>query len=337
MSSWLYLGDCFEVMRQWPDATFDAVVSDPPYNLGYMGKAWDRSDFVFEPELWVEVKRMLKPGGHLLAFGGSRTWHRLMCAIEDADFEIRDSIQWWHGTGYPKSKNVQVDGKLVGTALKPCFEPIVMARKQLVGTVEENIRQFGTGGLNIDLCRTPEGRWPSNLAMDESVAADLDGQTQHLRVGGRLKGGEGRERSVTSPLSLGPREAWEPYGDSGGASRFYYVSKPGRAERDLGCEHLPMKSAGEVVERKEGSAGMKSPRAGAGRTSGAKNFHGTVKPLELMRHLCKLVTPAGGIVLDPFLGSGTTGIAALREGMKFVGIEKDPEYMKIAQARILAA
>ncbi len=335
MSFWLYNGDCIEVMKQWPDSTFDAVCTDPPYELNFMNKGWDAAGIAFSPELWAQALRMLKPGAHLLAFGGTRTYHRMTCAIEDAGFEIRDSLHWFYGTGFPKSMNL---GNGRGTALKPAHEPIVLARRPIEGTIAQNLEKYGTGALNIDVSTVGGGRWPANVLLDESAAAELDSQTPDLKEGGTLKGGEGRECSVVSPLDLGPRGAWESYGDSGGASRFFfkYVAKPGRKERDLGCDHLPMKSAGEVTDRVDGTAGLKSPRAGAGRTSGARNIHPTVKPIELMRYLCRLITPPGGVVLDPFLGSGTTGIGALREGFKFVGIEKEVEYITIAHARISA-
>lgn len=221
-----------------------------------------------------------------------------------------------------------------GTGLKPAYEPIVLARKPLESTVAANVAKWGTGGLNIDACRIGGGRWPANVLLDEDAATELDAQTVHLKRGGTLKGGEGGERSGVSSLNLGPRTPWIPYGDSGGASRFFFVAKPGRKERDQGCEHLPPKTGGEATDRKDGSKGTQNPRAGAGRNGGARNGHPTVKPVTLMRYLVRLITPSNGLVLDPFVGSGTTGMAALLEGVRFIGIDCDLEYLEIAKARI---
>lgn len=360
----LFRGDCREVLASFDDAVIDAVVTDPPYELGFMGKAWDRAGVAFDPATWAAILRVLKPGGHLLAFGGTRTYHRMTCAIEDAGFEIRDSVLWMYGTGFPKSLNLG-DGR--GTALKPAHEPIVMARKPLVGTVAANVAAHGTGALNIDACRidgaprtthargnvkgsnagqvhnyglgegyesaAPAGRWPANVILDEHAAAMLDAQSGTLKAGvaGR-RGGKGGVVMETGFAAYD--ESWGGYGDAGGASRFFYVAKPSRKERDLGCEHLPEKTGGEATDREDGSAGTQNPRAGAGRTGGARNFHPTVKPIELMRYLVRLVTPPGGVVLDPFAGSGTTGIAALREGARFVGVERSEEYTPITVARL---
>lgn len=353
-------GDCVEALRKFGNNRFDSSVSDPPYELGFMGKSWDTSGIAFSVDLWRELLRVLKPGGHLLAFGGTRTYHRMTCAIEDAGFEVRDSLHWFYGTGFPKSLNV---GEGRGTALKPGHEPIVLARKPLIGTVAANVLAHGTGVLNIDACRigtedtrkergttTPGfnmapgavcgseiGRWPANVLLDEHAAAELDAQSGE-RSSGLMKAGQ--KRAGRSGVALGVMAGdvtTTTYGDSGGASRFFYVAKPSRAERDLGCAHLPVKTGGEATDREDGSAGTQSPRAGAGRKGGARNFHPTVKPIDLMRYLVRLVTPPGGTVLDPFSGSGTTGIAARLEGLQFLGIEREPEYATIAAARIAGA
>lgn len=257
-----------------------------------------------------------------------------------------------------------------GTALKPAIEDWWLVRKPLDGTVANNILEWGTGALNIDGCRIgsldagttarlgsgrkgedngtiygasgtydtkahPAGRWPAHLVLDEEAAAALDEQS------GVLKSGEwnGQETGATQTrgVEIYGKKAARPYvraADSGGASRFFYVAKPGRKERDAGCEDLPARSGGEATHREDGSDGLKSPRVGAGRTGGAKNFHPTVKSISLMRWLCRLVTPTGGLVLDPFMGSGSTGCAALAEGFRFIGIERDPEYAEIARRRI---
>lgn len=428
----LLCGDCLVKLRVIPDATFDAVVTDPPYELGFMGKTWDASGIAYSVELWREVLRVLKPGGHLLSFGGTRTYHRMACAIEDAGFEIRDSLHWMYGTGFPKSLNVSkaldaaagaereetptvamqpkgdvgeisknkrcaVCGKARasgnpcvcprlediavteaakqwegwGTALKPGHEPIVLARKPLEGTVAANVQKWGTGGLNIDGCRIgtetrtveptgtridrcegrdPEkfaawqakqqpkevnGRWPANVLLDEDAAAELDAQSGISKSTGGSRGAGGQNGKL-SPIGAQP-DFVPGKGDTGGASRFFYVAKPSRKERDLGCDHLTPKSGGEATDREDDSKGVDNPRAGAGRTGGAKNYHPTVKPIELMRYLVRLVTPPGGLVLDPFAGSGTTGMAALFEGFRFVGVEASEEYFPITCARITKA
>ena len=365
----LRLGDCVAVLATIADESIDAVVTDPPYELGFMGKKWDASGIAYSVPMWSEVLRVLKPGGHLLAFGGTRTYHRMACAIEDAGFEIRDSIHWLYGTGFPKSLNLS-DGR--GTALKPAHEPIVLARRPLDGTVAANVLKHGTGALNIDACRidgvvenrggwcnrgyqrprTEEtftsgspvssglseaaGRWPANVILDEETAKILD---EKSLADGMHSAGAARDKMVTrdydaTSYNLSGTVNMRRLGDSGGASRFFYVAKPGSSERDLGLDHLRSSTGGEATNRMDGSDGLNSPRAGAGRRGGRKNIHPTVKPVSLMRYLCRLVTPPGGVVLDHFMGSGTTGIAALIEGFRFIGIEREPEYLEIARARI---
>lgn len=454
-------GDCLEVLRTLPDNSVDAVVTDPPYGLSFMGKRWDYD--VPATDVWAECLRVLKPGGHLLAFAGTRTQHRMAVRIEDAGFEIRDMIAWVYGSGFPKSMDVSkaidkvrdwtkveqlnaeikrareesglsikqvgdamqaaTDGQYGawyhrgghmffetgrslpsrpewehlrrvlpiasefqdayneaeravitkkiasrsddgswasnvgggmfrpgdreyvitapateaarqwqgwGTALKPALEPITVARKPLIGTVAENVLAHGTGAINVDGCRVgteggtakgskPEGagngiygaglhgacdikqldagRWPANLIHDGDAAADLLAD----------------------------------------AARFFYCAKASKRDRDEGLEGFADVTPGEMTNREDGSAGLNNPRAGAGRTGGGKNIHPTVKPTDLMRYLCRLVTPPDGVVLDPFMGSGSTGKAARLEGFDFIGIEREAEYLAIAQARITAA
>jgi DNA modification methylase len=414
-------GSCLDRLKDLDDNSIDAVVTDPPYELGFMGKSWDNSGIAYNVEVWRECLRVLKPGGHLLAFGGSRTWHRLAVAVEDAGFELRDSIAWIYGSGFPKSLDVskaidkgfgenrarqfrftewmrstgitarqiddatgtkmgnhytthptqpaiatadlfdklrpylpevpeeierlvaertgiewsayksrevigaQIQGKLAvapgqdndrsainlditspatpeaqkwngwGTALKPAFEPVVVGRKPLIGTVAANVLEWGVGGLNIDgtrigtetvtintfdngakpfgdavgepfTSRQSQGRWPSNVMLDEYTAGLVDEQQE-------------------------------------GVSRFFYVAKASKRDRNEGID-----------ER--------------------KNFHPTVKPTDLMRQLIRLVTPPGGTVLDPFTGSGSTGKAAILEGFQFIGIELTEEYLPIIQGRL---
>ena len=457
----IHAGSNLDVLPTLPDNSVDSIVTDPPYELGFMGKKWDNSGIAYSVELWTECLRVLKPGGHLLSFGGTRTWHRVAVAIEDAGFDVRDSIAWMYGSGFPKSldvskaidksdagearrkrdlnftswmrstgldasfineltnsamgshyltdkqqptvategmflklrphlpkvpdyiekmvaertiesenfKNREVIGKKDwsnsanhfvpgenhtdrvnleitapstpeaeqwqgwGTALKPAFEPIVVARKPLIGTVAANVLEHGTGALNIDGSRigtertqtriaggkgfgsnfrddgwippqenetrnNPQGRWPANVILDEYSAGELDEQSD--------------------------------------ASRFFYVAKASKRDRNEGLEGLEARQAtgggggiGDYLEDVNSASGKfgseKAP---------AQNFHPTVKPTNLMRYLVKLVTPPGGTVLDPFTGSGSTGKAAILEGFDFIGIELTEEYLPIIDARL---
>ncbi len=336
-------GNSLEVLKTLEDNSVDSIVTDPPYELGFMGKKWDSTGIAYNVDLWKECLRVLKPGGHLLAFGGTRTYHRMVCAIEDAGFEIRDCIQWLYGSGFPKSHDINkaIDKKLGakdeaqkwigwGTALKPANEPIVLARKPLSEkTIAENVMKWGTGGLNIDGCRvetngetpkgsgkgsknsifgqvanskgnggnvTPElGRFPANLILDEEAGRMLDEQSGISRS---VKSARGNGIGRGYHGSNASYNTERGYSDSGGASRFFYCAKASKKER------------------------------------GEFNKHPTVKPIALMEYLIKLVTPPEGIVLDPFLGSGTTALAALNLGRFFIGIEFNEEYCEIARRRI---
>jgi hypothetical protein len=379
-------GDCLERLRELPDCSVDACVTDPPYGLSFMGKKWDY-DVPCE-DIWRECLRVLKPGGHLLAFAGTRTQHRMAVRIEDAGFEIRDMIAWVYGSGFPKSHNIgkaidkaagaegsrgpmkrggerlarlehgkrdgegrwgnetgrdpytylpatteaqQWDGW--GTALKPALEPITVARKPFKGNVANNVLEHGTGAINIDGCRvgtsknvpasvskkapancygryaesgeTPgvgghdpnSGRWPANLIHDGSD------EVTELFPEGRSSGHISRSESKGGIRGFSSGKGYaEPgvntYSDTGSAARFFYCAKASKADREDG------------------------------------NSHPTVKPTDLMRYLCRLVTPPGGIVLDPFMGSGSTGKAAVLEGFRFIGIEREAEYIEIARGRI---
>ncbi len=321
-------------MATLDENSVDAVVTDLPYGLEFMGKQWDKlavpksgnlGGFAtgnkpsFERvrshlpamqdwhESWARAAlRILKPGGHLLAFGGTRTHHRLMCGIEDAGFEIRDCLMWLYGSGFPKSKAV---GDGWGTALKPGWEAVVMARKPMSErNVAANVARWGTGAINVNGCRiAPAGRWPANVALDEEGAELLDEQSGELTSGVATKV---YTPTLETSQSLGAkRRNLHPgatFGDSGGASRFFYTSKTSGSERNRGVE-----------DRESG------------------NHHPTVKPIALMAWLARLVTPARGLVLDPFCGSGSTGIAAVREGFDFIGIDQDGEYVEIARARVV--
>jgi DNA modification methylase len=370
----LRLGDCLDVLRGMPDASVHACVTDPPYGLSFMGKRWDYD--VPSVEIWAECLRVLKPGGHLLAFAGTRTQHRMAVRIEDAGFEIRDLIAWVYGSGFPKSLDVSkaidreageirprvpggqgganvilgarkcgeaISGEAIsgeakqwagwGTALKPALEPITMARKPLQGTVAANVLAHGTGGLNVDGCRiaasdgytenavtqgvntartsyapavdrrtfepSTSGRWPANLIHDGSD------EVVRLFPDARSSCGGGKSQQADIGYSGGWKAAYDnsdgQYYDSGSAARFFYTAKASRDDRSDG------------------------------------NNHPTVKPTDLMRYLCRLVTPPGGTVLDPFMGSGSTGKAAMLEGFEFIGIEREPQYFAIAEQRITRA
>lgn len=354
MTLWtLHEGDCVEVMKQLPDNSVDSVVTDPPYELGFMGKKWDSTGIAYSVVMWREVLRVLKPGGHVLAFGGTRTYHRMACAIEDAGFEIRDQLQWLYGSGFPKSMELgkQIDkaagvkreviGQLNthdirgnalmdrkgsvtlditapstpeavqwdgwGTALKPANEPICLARKPLAeATIAANVLKWGTGALNIEACRIPVDPAVDDMLRTTNRAKR---QSQTWEEGSGFKNeansltgvrAEGRfpANILLDEEAAAMLDEQTGFGASGGASRFFYVAKASKSER------------------------------------GENNLHPTVKPLKLMRYLVRLITPPGGTVLDPFAGSGTTLLAAEREGFDSVGIEMNPEYCEIIRRRM---
>ena len=331
-------GDCLERLKALPDNSMDSIVTDPPYGLKFMGKKWDYD--VPAVEVWEECLRVLKPGGHLLAFSGTRTQHRMACRIEDAGFDLRDMVAflydtsetakalieslspeqikmldatfgrdsmaaWAYGSGFPKSHNLDGDWQGWGTALKPAIEPVTVARKPFKGTVAANVLEHGTGALNIDGGRVAAvaadtGRWPANLIHDGSDAI----QRLFPENAGASAPVKGTESSAASSGKVtGKRERVKGafHADTGSASRFFYCAKASKKERGEG------------------------------------NNHPTVKPVSLMRYLCRLVTPPSGAVLDPFAGSGTTGVAAIMEGFNFIGIDMDEGYCEIAKHRISAA
>lgn len=424
----LILGNSLEELKGLKDNSIDSIVTDPPYELGFMGKKWDNTGIAYNVDLWAECLRVLKPGGHLLAFSGTRTYHRMAVAIEDAGFEVRDMIEWVYGSGFPKSLNI---GKSVdklqgnkretylapiaypdsdcwgipnnnisgnnwgvvgandngkgkgqgkagmtprtkgtsewegwGTALKPAHEPICMARKPLAEkNVANNVLKWGTGGINIDESRVETsdsldgggtidksnystvtltskavrgrtgvetgGRFPANLIHDNSdEVRECFPETKNggqNYVGGNRNSMFGNSK-VINPTTLA--------GDSGSASRFFksiiYNPKASKAERNKGCEGLEEKQYSHDGRKKEIENAFQRNK------SVATNNHPTVKPIALMEYLIKMVTPKGGTVLDPFMGSGSTGVAAKKNGYDFIGIDMTPEYIKIAKARINA-
>jgi DNA modification methylase len=491
MTFFVHHGDCREVMATLDAESVDAVVCDPPYGLSFMGKGWDHG--VPGEEFWTEALRVAKPGAHLLAFGGTRTYHRLACAIDDAGWEIRDCVMWVYGSGFPKSHDVskaidkmdaaeeqkarrhrftawvrstgatarQIDeatgtrmgshytthptqpaimtrehleqcrhllrdvpqwvereadvrsveskafasrevvdtremrdtkqvriscaasaagydstSRVVvpitapatdaarqwsgwGTALKPAWEPIIVARKPLVGTVAENVLTHGTGAINVDGCRvsgestvrpnnkasigyggsdvsfasgSDNGRWPANLIHDGSEEVVGLFPQQHSGANPSRRGSQKFRNSFGE--FQGNEECVSHRGaDSGSAARFFYCAKASKADRDEGCEGLAERLTMRYGEKAQGPLPQRTPS----KPVPQRNHHPTVKPTALMRYLCRLVTPPGGVVLDPFTGSGSTGKAAVSEGFDFVGIEREAEYVEIARARIAAA
>ena len=424
--------DCISAMKSLADDSVDSIVTDPPYELGFMGKSWDNSGIANSVEMWIEALRVLKPGGHLLAFSGSRTYHRMVCAIEDSGFEIRDQIMWVYGSGFPKSLNISkaidkqagVEREIVssyetydirnaglmdkkggvtvnktapntdlakkwdgwGTALKPAHEPIVMARKPIVGTVVNNVLTYGVGGLNIDGSRvahlseadrasaTPQGKVTSNKiagsAPDVKNAGRVDVERPDTSLG-RFPAnfihdnsdevvdlfptlhGSGNKSDTASgvdqdyeassyQISYSGR-ANRDYGSTGGsAARFFYCAKTSKRDRNEGLDGFDTK---EIAGKGNGLArkcttcfasvidGCDCPDRTFVNPSRA-NHHPTVKPTSLMQYLVRLVTPKGGVVLDPFMGSGSTGKACVYQGFNFIGIDQDLDYVGIAKARI---
>lgn len=370
----LHHGDCRALMASMEGCSIDSIVTDAPYELGFMGRSWDSTGVAYDVETWRAAWAVLKPGGWLVCFGGARTYHRMACAIEDAGFEIRDQIMWIYGSGFPKGGNR--DGK--GTCLKPAHEPIVLARKPLIGSVARNEAAFGTGALNIDACRIhaddaqggaytvkrlkpgatlektggnwrPEdggalyhgemkaGRWPANIVHDGSdgVLGDFPQTTSGLMKAGTRRAAQDHPGSVCYGTFGGDAASADTYADSGSAARFFYCAKASKADRDEGLDSFEPQA---FVQFQTGNGESGAPSSlSEGRETQYRNTHPTVKPTALMRWLVRLLTPDGGTVLDPFTGSGSTGKAAILEGRSFVGCELTAEYLPIARARIAAA
>ena len=364
-------------MKEMPDNSVDSIVTDPPYELGFMGKSWDSTGIAFNVEVWQEAIRVLKPGGHLIAFSGSRTYHRMAVAIEDAGFEIRDQIMWVYGSGFPKSHNIakaiqkasgvepigfkeneganflggdwnatprqlfmpptvgvaaEWDGW--GTALKPAHEPMVLARKPLIGTVANNVLTYGTGGLNIDGARVgSEG----GTARDGKADQPNESGWENMRGHGVAQLNSGRWPA--NFIHDGSDEVFDLLGEP---ARFFYCAKASKRDRNEGLDGF----IGKEIGAKGNGLARKCATCSASVIDGCEcvdrtfinpiraNHHPTVKPTDLMRYLVRLVTPQGGVVLDPFMGSGSTGKACAYEGFDFIGIEQSAEYVEIAEARI---
>lgn len=304
MISTLHVGDCLDVLRSLSDASVDNIITDPPYALGFMGKRWDAT--LPELAVWQQCLRVAKPGAHLLCFGSPRTYHRLICAIEDAGWDIIDCLMWLHGQGFPKGKS----------QLKPAYEPIVLARKKAPHVTP----------LQIDACRIP-GVVPSTV---QGLGA-TDGE----KLYGNGKGFRTERREFIGS-TLGRWPANVLLSDDGDEEwrRYFYCAKASKREREAGCEGLTGCERQDIQQRVSGSIGSNMPHSGIRRTGTIRNTHPTVKPLQLMRYLTRLVAPSGSIVLDPFLGSGTTGMAAAHESCHFIGCDTNPEYVTIAHCRI---
>lgn len=426
----LYQGSMLDMQQVIENNSIDAIVTDPPYELGFMGKSWDNSGIAFQKETWAKCLDVLKPGGYLMAFGGSRTFHRIACAIEDAGFEIRDTIMWVYGSGFPKSMNIglAVDKKLGvesksvgmkkqsgakfkltqelidnggfndknlteyevceaqnewkgwGTALKPAYEPVIVARKPCEGSTVENVMKYGVGGINIDECRVGTERIVqhqkdmsvynnNNLAAGKSakitgVTTETNGRFPANMIltydekdfeevcGGFPTGGKNGSIAKTYVKNnnifgeYGPCSEFTAYQDSGSAARYYYCAKATKKDREEGLEKLETKYRGmsnqakAEIERGNNGFDGNENTIGLNRVVARKNDHPCVKPTELMQYLVRLVTPAGGLVLDPFNGSGSTGKAVMYEnkernkGYRYVGIELNEEYLDISKARI---
>ena len=376
----LYNGNSKQILPTLPENSIDSIVTDPPYELGFMGKSWDSTGVANDVELWKEVLRVLKPGGYLLSFGGSRTYHRMAVAIEDAGFEIRDQIMWVYGSGFPKSLNIDkaidkaagVEREILGvsrmqpdirgnnyaqgkreyggdtvpqyitepttdlakqwqgwgTALKPAHEPIVLARKPFIGTVVNNVLTYGVGGINIDGARvgseggTTGSEYIPNNTPIYGKGLGNTGEVVSLNAG----------RWPANFIHDGSDEVNKLLGEP---SRFFYCAKAGKRDRNEGLdiEQFPLKNY-TTANKMGGESDTMLTGSGNPRDSRKQNHHPTVKPTDLMQYLCRLITPPNGTILDPFLGSGSTGKAAMYEGFKFVGIELTDEYLPIAKARI---
>lgn len=375
----IYNGDMLDMLQVIKPESIDAIVCDPPYELGFMNKSWDSTGIAFKKETWHNCFEVLKPGGYLLAFGGSRTYHRIACAIEDAGFEIRDCIVYLYGTGFSKSYNIglaidkkngvdnrtgniRTDGvnnqnicydfKAMkpkfeeriaqnewqgwGTCLKPAYEPIIVARKPFKGSVVDNIIKYRVGGINIDGCKIgnekrtqfsgkSNGRIYSEYSQENAHFETVEGRfPANVITDGSEEVAKGMPNTTSTPIA------------EGSAMRYFYSAKASKKDRDEGLDAFQDKTFHSVLNQKNGSG----DRLDGAKTPIRKNIHPTCKPTELMQYLVRLVSPKGATILDPFMGSGSTGKAVMFENRerdanyKFIGIELTDEYLPIAQARI---
>jgi site-specific DNA-methyltransferase (adenine-specific) len=393
----LYHGSMLDMQQVIESNSIDAIVTDPPYELGFMGKSWDNSGIAFQKETWKKCLDVLKPGGYMLAFGGSRTFHRIACAIEDAGFEIRDTIMWVYSTGFPKSMNIGlavdkkmgVESKSVGTrkqsgakfkltqelidnggfndsnrteyevyeaqnewngwgtALKPSYEPVIVARKPCEGSTIDNVLEYGVGGINIDGCKLEDsGRYPANLILtyDDSDYEEVCGGFPVGKKNGSISRPYKKNNNIYG--KYGDCNTFAAYDDSGSAARYYYCAKASKKDRDDGLDALEMKYRGmsnqakAELERGNNVFDGNENTIGLNRVVARKNDHPCVKPTELMQYLIRLVTPNGGTILDPFNGAGSTGKAVMYENKernkdyKYIGIELDEHYLEISKGRI---
>lgn len=411
-------GDSLKVLDTIPENSIDAIITDPPYELGFMGKSWDRSGIAYNLDLWRKALKVLKPGGFLLAFGGTRTYHRIACAIEDAGFEIRDTIMWLYGSGFPKSMNIGlaidkkngVESEVIGknrggstsrayqsekfttagvfdvkratnewagwgTALKPAYEPIIVARKPCEKSVIENVQKYRVGGINIDECRVEtkekietgrngrnvkstfsaselhdaereyqeNGRFPANviLTYDETDEKEVCGGMPNSNgsQGKPFSATDYKEKETATNFTRGD---FNPYNDEGSAARYFYCAKASKKDRDSGLIEFESKAM-FVADNEHGNLGAFYVKKAGGKIGDEqlrKNIHPTVKPVELMEYLIRLVCPKGATILDIFNGSGSTGKAVAFENRerdanyKYIGIELDKEYCRISESRI---
>lgn len=395
----LYHGSMLDMTEAIELNSIDSIVTDPPYELNFMNKGWDNSGIAFQSDTWKKCFDVLKPGGYLLAFGGSRTFHRIACAIEDAGFEIRDIIMWLYGSGFPKSMNIGLavdkkngveseilgqhsvldmrnsgyennDGNRIihpikvaqnewqgwGTALKPAYEPVIVARKPYEGSGIDNVMKYGVGGININECRVPSkpGEYDIRHYTHEDCFQNLKPKQSQYQVKPQPEGrfpsnviltyDETDQEEVCGGMSnSGSKNNGAPYNDdNGSAARYFYCSKASKRDRDEGLEAFPDKFYGQSGGAQAAIARGEAYSKGSGFNTAKvrKNTHPTVKPVSLMQYLVRLVTPKGGTVLDPFNGSGSTGKAVMYEnldrnvGYKYIGIELTSEYLPISDARI---
>lgn len=334
MPGWsLHVGDCLGFIRSRSDNYYDSVVTDAPYALGFMGKHWDTEDLIFQSWFWYQILLKMKPGAHLVCFGAPRIYHRVAVAIEDAGFELRDSLMWVFGQGFPKSHNL---GDGWGTALKPAYEPIILARKPCSeATVAANVLRWGTGGINIDGCRVPNADAGKQDRSDESGATARNGGATSLSPTGGPRGGSIAGRFPANLIHDGSDEVLAAFPDAPGQQGDLIGHAKVRKSPN-GCYGTMAAAAADALKRTDAStsAARFFYQAKANKDDRAGSKHPTVKPVDLIRYLCRLITPPGGLILDPFAGSGTTGQAAWEEGFTIELAERELDYAEDVRRRM---